>query len=82
MNHDNNRSKSYPMTPETNYAGWIITGLVALILVLGVIAIMSRADRAGAEANAFVPAISAGQLSIGSESLSTCRLFSLTRSAR
>ena len=39
-----NRFKSYPMIPETNYTGWIVGGLLVLILGLGFVAIMSRAN--------------------------------------
>jgi hypothetical protein len=59
MSHDNtNRPKSYPMTPETNYIPWI-GGLVALLIVLGAIAMMSRSGQPEAGSNSSATAKSA-----------------------
>jgi hypothetical protein len=46
-----NRFKSYPMTPETNYTGWMVGGLLALIFGLGVIAVISRSNPTADSAN-------------------------------
>ena len=58
-----NRFKSYPMTPETNYTGWMVGGLLALILGLGLIAVMSPSNPTA------VPTNSDSQRSAGSTTI-------------
>ena len=44
--------RSYPMTEDTNYTGWIIGGIVALVVVIAVFALMgSSTDRHDTAAN-------------------------------
>ena len=44
--------RSYPMTKGTSYTGWIVGGIVALVVVIAVFALMgSSTDQHGTAAN-------------------------------
>ena len=44
--------RSYPMTEDTSYTGWIVGGIVALVVIIAVFALIgSSTDRNGTAAN-------------------------------
>lgn len=44
--------RSHPMTEETSYTGWIVGGVVALAVIIGIFAFMGTStDRTGTAAN-------------------------------
>jgi len=48
---NNPNRNSYPMTEETNYTGWIVGGVIALAVILGVFAMTGPTDQTGTAAN-------------------------------
>jgi hypothetical protein len=49
---NNPARRSHPMTAETSYTGWIIGGIVALVVIIAVFAMMGTStDRTGTAAN-------------------------------
>ena len=49
---------SYPMTRPTSYTGWIVGGLLGLVLVIGIVFAFSRTEgkRTASDANRPAPA--------------------------
>jgi hypothetical protein len=47
---------SYPMTRQTNYTAWIIGGIAAVVLALGILFMVNRNDTTSTAANTNPPA--------------------------
>ena len=47
---------SYPMTPPSTYTGWLIGGVVAILLVVGWLFMMNRNDTTNTASNPNRPA--------------------------
>jgi hypothetical protein len=54
-----NRRNTHPMTEETSYTGWIIGGVVALALILGLFTMFGRDKTNDITSNANRPAATA-----------------------
>jgi hypothetical protein len=46
-----NRRSSHPMTEDRSYTGWIVGGIVAIAVILGIFATTNRTDKADTAAN-------------------------------
>jgi hypothetical protein len=52
------RRQSYPMTEERSYAGWVVGGILALVVIAGLFFAFGRTDRNNTIANS--PATTTG----------------------